>query len=1070
MSIRKHLTVLLCFVFSLSVYAQSAGGKFQVTGNVSDSDGEPLAGVTVSVKEQPTLAVATDLDGNYKISVPGKNSTLKFSYIGMKPAEEKVNGRNVINVTMTSMATELDDVVVVGYGSQSREMLTTSISKVDNKVLENVPYTNLTQALQGSVSGIRVQSTSGQPGEAARIIVRGGTSIQSPDGAAPLYVVDGITREDINHISANDIESIQVLKDAASTSIYGAKGSNGVVIITTKSAKEGKATVNYSYDLTFSTMGKTYDFASAEEYITFQRRNRNPATSPAITDSQHWWSSQSTPFGTGNDLSNNSWYTTQYLTDANKHKLQEGWKSMADPEDPTKTLIYQENDWSNLATRTGISHNHHVEVGGSSDRAKFLAGIGYMTTEGILKGTDYDRLSFNLNGEVNILKNLSVNARMYFTQTTRNNSPFSMAGAFYRIPGTAPTTKIYNEDGSLTYGTSWGEANPLYALNVVNPKDKIRTQNQTYSFGGNWNILPELSFKPSISMYRTQSMVDKFTPSHYNGRWIDNTREASAERHMTTHYQVDAVLNYIKTFKEDHNLNVMLGLNYTQRDYDDVWAGGKGGSNNNITTVNGIAEKTSASSSTSTHKMMGYFGRINYNYQNKYLLTLTARYDGASNLGKNNRYGFFPGASAGWRIDQEDFYPEDLKRNLQAKIRASYGVNGNINGLADWTSYGYYSAGATHFGNPAIRMGWPANNDVKWERSKTFDIGADFKIWDNRIDVTVDWFRRRTDDLITLFKMPYSTGLTDVYTNNGSLENKGLEIEVNARVLNFDKDGVWRIGFNASKVTNKILALPDNGVENNRQGGQLIYDPKQGKNVWVGGIQEGGTIGNHLILYDFKGVYKTDEEAAKAPYHKLCLSSDPNKTQYGGDAIFADTNNDGVLDEYDRVYAGNSLPDWTGGINTSLSWKGLELYVRADYTLGHTIFNWAKNFMDYSMSHDSNFTKDIVKYSWQKQGDDAKMPRYNVGNECSCSSDGTYQSTLYIEKGDFLCLREVTLSYNFCPELFKKARLSNVRVAITGSNLCYITGYKGLSPEEGGVDDGRYPMPRNVTCSVGLTF
>ena len=251
MSIRKHVAVLLSFVFSVSLYAQS-GGKFQVTGNVSDSDGEPLAGVTVSVKEQPSIAVASDINGNYRISVPGKNSTLKFSYIGMKPAEEKVNGRNVINVTMTSMATELDDVVVVGYGSQSREMLTTSISKVDNKVLENVPYTNLTQALQGSVSGVRVQSTTGQPGEKSRIIVRGGTSIQNPDTAEPLYVVDGITRDNINHISANDIESIQVLKDAASTSIYGAKGSNGVVIITTKSAKDGKATVNYTYDLTLS--------------------------------------------------------------------------------------------------------------------------------------------------------------------------------------------------------------------------------------------------------------------------------------------------------------------------------------------------------------------------------------------------------------------------------------------------------------------------------------------------------------------------------------------------------------------------------------------------------------------------------------------------------------------------------------------------------------------------------------------------------------------------------------------------------------------------------------------------
>ena len=333
-----------------SVQTPKSTGKKEVSGVVVDERGEPVIGVNISEKGT-TNGTITDMDGRFSFKV-GNNSSLLVSYIGYDGQEISVRGKNQFNITLKENSQALDEVVVIGYGTQSRELLTTSVSKVDNKVLESVPYGNLASALQGSVSGVRVQSTSGQPGEAPRIVVRGGTSIQNPDGAAPLYVVDGITRDDINHLSSNDIESIQVLKDAASTSIYGAKGSNGVVIVTTKSAKAGKASVSYSYDFTISTIGKKYKMANAKDYLTMHRtgmimQDKFPDASSEL--------GMAHGYGTGNDLTNQTAFTTQYLNDSNRHKLNEGWQSMPDPVDPSKTLIFQDNKTSDLAYRTGFS-------------------------------------------------------------------------------------------------------------------------------------------------------------------------------------------------------------------------------------------------------------------------------------------------------------------------------------------------------------------------------------------------------------------------------------------------------------------------------------------------------------------------------------------------------------------------------------------------------------------------------------------------------------------------------------------------------------------------------------------
>lgn len=388
--------------------------------------------------------------------------------------------------------------------------------------------------------------------------------------------------------------------------------------------------------------------------------------------------------------------------------------------------------------------------------------------------------------------------------------------------------------------------------------------------------------------------------------------------------------------------------------------------------------------------------------------------------------------------------------------------------MGDYTAQGSYSVGSKYLGNAGITMGTMANQDLSWEESKTFDIGTDISFFNNRLNFIFDYFNRTTDNLLTNRTLPHSTGFGSIFTNLGRLQNRGIELEMNARILPVSSSIQWSLGFNASKVTNKILKLPDNGVENNRIGGEYIWDAKLGKHTWQGGLQEGGRIGD-LFAYKMIGVYSTDEEAQNANEPIDNVITVPDKTKYGGDAKWQDTDGNGVIDSKDRVYVGNIYPDWTGGINTSLSYKGFDLYCRLDFTLGHTIYNFAKGFLDYNWQGDNNMTKDVVNRSWKEQGDKADMPRFYWHGDRG-QQNAIRGSSLYHESGDFLAIREVSLSYTVPANIIQKIRLSGLRLTVTGNNLHYFTKYSGLNPEEGGQDNGRYAMPRNIIFSANVSF
>lgn len=1038
-------------------------------GNVTDIKGIPLPGVTVVVKGT-SMGTITDVNGNFQLSIPADKQTLVFSFVGMKAQEIPISGRTEIKVSMEEEAIGLDEVIAIGYGTQSREKITTSISKLDTKVLENIPFSHPASALQGTIAGLRVQSYNGQPGLGPRIILRGGTSINNPNGAEPLYLVDGVIRPNMDDIAADGIESIQVLKDAAATAIYGARASNGVVLVTTKSGKAGAMKISFSYDFTRADESMEVEFVNGREYIEAARQSvvwnsvKVPSSMSKLT--------LATGYGTGNDLTNKTAFTPQYLSEVNKHKLNEGWESMPDPVDPSKTIIFKETDFQKLRKRTAFSHNYFLSASGGTDKATYNVGLGYLDGEGTALNSDYKRLSYSMSGDLRVTNKLKVSGRMMYTNVDDHNiygAPGTMwtvmINTFQRSASLPSTTKLTFEDGTYAPGQSSSAGNPLYyQVGPYAPLAKNVSNTLSMALSARWEILPGLSFDPQISLYNTDARNHTFQPGYLSGiTSFNTTRSAGSYYSNNKYYQADAVLNYTKTFNK-HSLGAMAGFSHYEKQYFTVNAYGKGASTDLIPTLNASSTPTTVGGSESQFVTEGVFSRINYDFDGKYLLNMNVRYDGASNLGADYRFGFFPGISAGWNVYRENFWKEVLPENLvHLKLRGSYGENGNIQGLGDFQAQGSYSVGSQYAGGAAIQPSVIPNANLQWEESRTLDVGFDLGVFNKRINVLFDYYRRVTENLLTNVSLPPSSGFSSVLTNYGSLENKGVEVDINAQILGNDSPFKWNMSFNIANVKTKILKLPFNGVENNRQGGVYIWDPSIKDYAWKGGLQEGGRLGD-MFAYKQIGVYSTDEEAASAPVDMTIGLTD--KRKFGGDVNFADMDGNGLIDSKDQVHVGNPYPTLTGGFSNSLGYKNFYLDIRTDFMTGHTIHNYGAVVADGQLQGDLMPTKKYWKNSWKKQGDITDTPRYLWQNQ----QQNISKNSTYRQKGDFLAVREVTLSYSLPSSLLRKMKLSSMRLNLTGNNLYYFTGYEGLNPEDGGDDYGRYPNPRSFTLGVNITL
>lgn len=1057
-SITKN-TFTILFVMLLSIgFAQAQNS---VSGKITNEKGEPLPGASVKIKNA-TGGTTTNGEGLFNINVANLNVTLVISSVGFQTKEYQLGGSSNVDIALTSGGDALSEVVVVGYGTQRRDVITTSVSKLDNKVLENVPYSNPAAALQGALAGVRVQTNSGQPGAAPNIIVRGGTSINSPNSSPPIYIIDGVLRTNMNDISAHDIKSIQVLKDAAATAIYGAQGSNGVIIVETKSGQSGKTQVTYNFDLVSSEVAKTFDILSGRDEAYFSRLGiaatggLNPAFLAQLDGSLYLG-------GAGNDLTNKTTNSLQYLTPANQHKLNEGWESIPDPIDPSRKLIFSNTDWQSMLFRKTLSQSHTISVSGGNQKARFYLGLGYLDSKGIAIQTDYKRFSLNLSGELNINDNIKLYSRVMYANTQNKQAPTIDV---FKSSLIAPVTnKLYFEDGTLSPGRNFGYSNPFYRMSVYNPKNLAN--DLTMIVGGEAKILPGLSFTPQVSLQYAGGYSRNFLRTYLNGpTTLVTSRTATGSYAQTFRPQANAVLTYGKIFNDVHDFEIKGGLSYLWSNNISLSATGTNAATDIVPTLNASATPTEVSGSETQHTLIGYFSRATYNYKRKYLLNVSLRYDGASNLGADNKWGLFPGISAGWNLDQENFWnfiPEGLAR---LKLRGSYGVTGNISGLGLYQAQGEYNGSSRYNGASGIMISTLPNQELKWERSKTFDIGADIGLFNNRIGVIFDYYRRVTDNLLTSLTLPPSTGFPSILTNYGSLENKGFEIELSARILPAASAFQWDVAFNTAKVNSKIIELPANGIENNRVGGVFVYDPAKGDYAWLGGLQEGHRIGD-LYAYKQVSIYSTDEEALKGPVDMILPGT--NKTKYGGDVNWLDADRNDTIDTRDRVYMGNAVPRVTGGFTNTFSYKQLSFIVRMDYTLGATMYNETIARLEGNFSGANAISANMLR-SWQKQGDITDIPRYYWADQnAHWNVWNNRGNSRFYQSMDFLCLRELTLAYSLPQNLTQKIGISNLRLNVTGSNLIYFTDYQGLSPEQTNTESA-YPNPRSFIFGASITF
>lgn len=1041
----------MCLIFfATSVSAQ----EIQVSGIVVDDAGITLPGVSI-LEKGTTNGTITDIDGNFTLSVQG-DKYLVFSYVGYTQQEIKASPK--MQVKMAQAALGLDEVVVVGYGTQSKRTVTSAISKVGGEELKDIPISTIGEGLKGKIAGARLYSNNNTPGADATIRIRGGSSINKTND--PLILVDGVERA-FSGISPNDIESIEVLKDAASTAIYGSRASNGVVLITTKKGTISKApNITFEANIALQEAGTLYDFMNAEDYLSIVR----PAVAVGPNAKYNWMDGYSA--SSGNTAS--SIYSTRYLNEG--ESVPAGYRSMPDPLDPTKTLIFQDNNFQDEIYKQAVWQNYYVGLDGGSEDVKYNVSLGYMDDAGVAIATGYSRLNMRSNIDVNINKHLSFVAGFDYSQTESEEYANQM-NVISRGLATPPTQKKYNEDGTPTKGYNATSPNPLWYAYY---NDQNRTDKRLSAFGKlTYRIIDGLKAEAQLSKYNHHYTSDSFQKANeFNG-----LRPTSSSFNELTREKLETYVTYNKTIS-DHSFSAMGGYSY-QRDKNKALAAEvDGASSDKVPTLTAGPNKKNATSNLTEDVTIGYFGRLSYDFRKKYLFSATFREDASSRFASGNQWGFFPGASVGWVISDESFM-KGIKKLDNLKLRVSYGQTGN-NSIGLYDAYGLYSTNAKYDGTAGIITSTMPNLDLTWETSTQLDAGFDLSMFNNRLTLNADYFDKRTENLLFSKELPNTSGYSNVQTNIGEVKFYGFDIEIGSTNIQ-TKDFEWSSKFTWSFVKNKVLKLPDNGRDRNRIGGIALAD-----GTAFGGTAEGESLYRYYG-YVVDHIIETQTDADNAMYDSSAKGyrhSDGKKV--AGRKEIGDyewKNREGSLqrsgkdyiDSQDQFFLGYTVPHSTGGLNNSLTYKDFSLSIFLDWALGHSINNNSE--MRYFMNtFANNYTLiDEVKQCWTQPGDKTKYARFTANDPDDGNANFSRTSIIFNYKGDYLCIREITLQYTVPMQIISKLGMQHVALTLSGNNLHYFTAVKGVSPEVGASTTYNssyynYPPIRRYAIGVKVTF
>ena len=1017
--------------------------------------------------------VSSDVEGNYEIVVPGPGSVLVFNYLGYQPQEIAVGNRTQIDVRLAEDNNVLDDVVVIGYGTQSRRTLTSAVSKVSGADLEGVPVNSIGDALKGKVPGVRVSTANNQPGSDPVFLIRGGSSINQSN--APIIIVDGVRRE-MTGLNTNDIESIEILKDAASAGIYGASASNGVILVTTKKGNRAKGPqITFEAQAAWTSPATKFDLMDARDYVVTMRRALNDC--PGYTYGQQVLTGANSA-GIGNGDS--SIWTTRYLQEG--ESVPRGWSSVVDPVDPSKIIVFQDNDQQSQWFDDSYWMQYYLGVNGGSDKVTYAASASYMKDGGIGINTDFSRFTFHGNTSFKITKSLTAGTTFDYSETSGNEIPSSGIGNYWTILGRGMFMPATHRDwydaeaGEDLAGTpAMGPNNttlPAAYYNYYYSDTGETTKRSSVNINLEWAIVDGLRAVAQFSNHNRHSRSHFFVKNNpTTGTNIRPTKEAFTE---TNRMDFQTYLNWKKTFAEDHNIDVVAGYDYMKDKNNSIDARVQGAASDKIPTLNvGTSNITNYPTSTRTDEVLiSYFGRVNYNFREKYLLSFTMRADGSSKFAAGNRWGYFPAASAGWIVDEEAFWPRN-KVVSSLKLRASYGLTGN-NGIGLYDTYGSYNSAYQYNGMSTTTTGEMPNSNLTWESTTQVNAGLDMGLADDRVRVSFDYYDKVTRNLLFDVTLPNTTGYGSVVSNVGKVRFYGVDLAISS--VNISRgDFTWTTDFTYNFNMNKVLKLPDNGNVRNRMDGITIGDGSQ-----FGGIAEGERMGR-IYGYKVDHIIETQADADAAMYDASSRGyRRSDRRQIAGRKDIGDyewvnragsTQRDGrdIINEEDQFLLGYATPHSTGGIGNTFRYRNWSLNIYMDYALGHSIQNEMQ--MRYFMATMGNCNWNLVYdalNTWQKPGDDTKFARLTPNDADGGNRNYSRISNINVQKADYLCLRDVTLSYDLPLRWIRKVGLGRLTVSVSGNTLCYWTGVKGISPESASVGSstGMY----SVTSSSATSF
>lgn len=1011
----------------------------KIKGIVTDASGEPIIGATV-MNPLTKNGTITDFKGEFSIEAT-ENTILQVSYIGYTSSEQQVGNRSSLQFKLTEDVLALEEVVVVGYGTQTQRMVSTSISRMKMENVDRGNESDPMKILQGRVTGVNISSSSGTPGATPNVLIRGIGSVSG--NSSPLYVVDGIPAESYPKINPNDISSIEVLKDASAAAIYGSRANSGVIIITTKSGNKGKTKINASYQHGIGSIAKDILMANSDEYREVMQIALD-----------------------------------NYNVQMNKNL------SLYIPS------VIQETNWVDLISRDlSKSNQASVSVSGGDEKTLFYASYGFNNQEGYLLKTDYTQhnIRTKFNHKINTWLALNLNIAGSASRVNQVEETSTSLKVLRTAREEQPWYSPYKDDG-VTYkvnGIDILRHNPLMLIN-----EEDWTLNK-YSASGifSLDITPFSGFKysPSASVYgifddNWKKLSDRHDARKNNSGWYALTQQ----KDVSVRYVIDNIFTYTNEWSK-LSYSTMLGHSFEKYTYEQFGAASENYAagaypSSSFNSINVGANIYPGSIGYTGYAIDSYFGRVSLNWDNRYILNTSLRTDGSSRFTKGKRYGWFPSFSFAWLASNEAFYSKDALVN-DLKLRASWGRTGSMAGVGNFSALSLINAkGSSYNGSAGFSIAQDAQ-DLTWEKSSTINLGADLELFQSWVHITVDIFNQKTTDLLYTKPVFATTGYTSIVSNIGSLENKGIELSVNTKIL--DGDFKWDVGANVSFTENKLLSLID-GVN------EYIV-PSSGSNL-LGGIlhklQNGEPIST-WYMYKMTGIYQRDEDVPAKLYAKGVRA---------GDVIYEDVNGDGDITEADRQNVGKAAPDWVGGITSNLKYKNFDLRLFGQFSIGGKIFaawkgaNGTEGVEHLGLALASlkvgdktesveqffNISKYAANNYWHGEGTSNVMPRpVRLGVHTGYSNDyNVLTSTRYLEDASFFRLKTLSLGYTLPAKLLNNINISNLRVYVSADNLFTFTKYSGYEPEATytgtpgasnyGVDFGLQPSLRTFLCGVNI--